>query len=179
MRLAREGLLVLSRFDRAARREYVAAFNTTGTAQQVVVPTATPSATWSALLGTTTSVTSAVDGRLTVTVPPIGALLLRAGTELPRRSVGKLRVTVAPDDFSTLQRIEVTGVGADPASVSVAQRRTGGRWRRLGVDPSAPYRVFVDPRGYRKGETVELVAVARSSSGAVSVSPVVQAVVRR
>jgi hypothetical protein len=46
------------------------------------------------------------------------------------------------------------------------------------VDDGAPYRVFIDPRRYRKGGQVALVAVVRASDGSVSTSPVVSVVPR-
>jgi hypothetical protein len=96
------------------------------------------------------------------------------------RPVGRLAVRVGADDFTLLQRIQVTGVGDDPASVTVAVMRSGdSSWRRVGIDASPPYRVFVDPRSFRKGERVSVVAVARSSSGVVTTSPVAAVVVRR
>lgn len=179
VRLAANGVLVVSRFDLAARREYVAAFNTNGSPSTVRVRTVTPSAVWTPLLGAPTAPSSGPGGTLTLTVPALGAVLLRAGSDLPVRPVGRLAVQIGPDDLSLLQRIRVTGVGDDPASVAVAVRRGSGAWRRVGIDASPPYRVYVDPQGYRRGERVEVVAVARSSTGAVTTSPVVGAVLRR
>jgi hypothetical protein len=106
--------------------------------------------------------------------------LLRADGALPRRSLGPIRVGVAADDLTTLNRAQVTGVGVDPATVTVAVRREQDRgWRRLGVDASPPYRVFFDPRRYRNGESLHVVGVALSTAGEVSVSPVVKVVVHR
>lgn len=179
VRLAANGVLVVSRFDLAARREYVAAFNTNAAPATVTVRTVTPGVSWSPLLGTSATPSSGAAGTLTLTVPALGSTLLRADAALPVRAVGRLTVRVGSDDLSLLQRIQVTGVGDDPASVAIAVRRGSGAWRRVGVDASPPYRVYVDPQGYRKGERVEVVAVARSSSGAVTISPVVGAVLRR
>jgi hypothetical protein len=180
VRLAANGVLAVSRFDLAARREYMAAFNTTAAPASVTVRTATPSSAWEALLGTGTPPPSGADGRLRVSVPALGAVLLRAAAALPVRPVGRLAVRVGADDFTLLQRIQVTGVGDDPASVTVAVMRSGdSSWRRVGIDASPPYRVFVDPRSFRKGERVSVVAVARSSSGVVTTSPVAAVVVRR
>jgi hypothetical protein len=43
----------------------------------------------------------------------------------------------------------------------------------VGVDGSAPYRVFLDPRRYRRGETLYVLAVARALDGATTRSRVV------
>jgi hypothetical protein len=65
-------------------------------------------------------------------------------------------------------------------SVAFAVRRAGAkRWTRLAVDDSPPYRAFLDPARYRRGERVHLVAVARSLDGRMAVSNVVPLAVRR
>ena len=50
--------------------------------------------------------------------------------------------------------------------------------RRLGVDDSAPYAVYIDPRKYRKGERISLVAVIRASAGSITTSTVLSATPR-
>jgi hypothetical protein len=40
------------------------------------------------------------------------------------------------------------------------------------VDDSAPYRAFLDPRSFRKGARVQVVAVARGFDGTTAVSKV-------
>jgi hypothetical protein len=85
-----------------------------------------------------------------------------------------------PDDLSALRKVAVAVGGGAPATVAVGLRRERGRgWVRLGVDASPPYRVFLDPRRYRKGEKLQLVAVARSLDGQVAVSPVVSVTLPR
>ncbi len=172
VRLAREGVLAVSRFDRDARREYLAVFNPGEEATRVTVQTATPSATWESLLGGASS-TSAANGRMTLTLPPLSALLLRAGADLPKRGAAKATLRVKPDEISSLLRVSATASTLDPLSVTFAVRRAGSRaWARLGVDDSAPYAVYLDPRRYRKGHRISLVAVARASDGSISTSPV-------
>jgi glycosidase len=179
-RLAREGLLVLSRFDAAARREYVAAFNAATAQARVTVPTATPGTTWTPLLGTTSQATSDAAGRLTLTLPPLTAVLVRADADLPARTPGAVRLRVAPDELSSLHRVQASVAGADPVTVTLAMRRDGDRaWKRLGIDQSPPYRAYADLRGVRRGARVHFVAVVRSSTGAVTTSPVVTSSVRR
>jgi hypothetical protein len=173
-------VLVLRRFDAVARREYLAAFNAQRKAVTVTVPTATPGAAWATLLGPGAPGSSGTDGRVTITIPALGAVLLRAEADLPQRSAATARLRVSLDDFSVLHRVQVAVAGVDPATVTVAFRRDGDtRWRRLAIDASPPYRAFVDLRRYRKGERVHFVAVVRSSSGDVSTSPVVAYEVQR
>jgi hypothetical protein len=178
VRLAREGVLAVSRVDREARREYLAVFNAGEEAARVTIQTATPDAAWEALLGTLTRTTNR-DGRMTVVIPPLSSHLLRAQSDLPRHGAAKLRVRVVPDRFTNLFRVSATPSSIDPLHVTFAVQRSGRPWARLGTDDGAPYGVFVDPRDYRRGQRVSFVAVARASDGSVSSAAPVTVVPRR
>jgi alpha-amylase len=172
VRLAQQSILAVSRIDRASRHEYLAVFNAGEESARVTVSTATPSASWEPLLGTA-GAQSAATGRVTLTVPALSAVLLRAEAELPKRGAARPALTVRPDEISSLLRVSAAASTLDPLSVTFAVRRAGAsRWSRLGVDDSGPYAVYVDPRRYRKGERISLVAVVRASDGSVSTSPV-------
>ena len=86
---------------------------------------------------------------------------------------------VAADDLSELLRVSATPAAAGTASVSFAVKRARTGWRRLAADDSPPFRAFLDPRDYDRGETVHVVAIARGLDGSLAVSPVVPTVVRR
>ncbi|HYI75722.1 MAG TPA: alpha-amylase family glycosyl hydrolase [Gaiellaceae bacterium] len=173
VRLAREEALVVSRIDAAARREYLAAFNASEAAVNVTVQTATPSSAWSPLLGTATATTSLANGRTTLRIPPLSAVLLRADATLPRRGAAKLRLAISSDRFTNLVRVAADASSVDPLSVTFALKRPGKKWTRVGTDDGAPYGVFVDPQSFRRGQTVSFVAVARASDGTISRSAVV------
>ncbi len=180
VRVAREGTLVVSRIDRDARREYIAAFNASEESVSVTAQTATPSASWSSLLGSGAVVTSAANGRVTLRIPALSAVLYRADEELPRRGPARVTLRVAPDRFTNLVRLSATATTSDPLSVTFAVRRPGSAaWRRVGTDDGGPYGVYVDPTDYKRGERVFFVAVALASEGSVSTSPVVTTAVRR
>ena len=84
-----------------------------------------------------------------------------------------MTVRVTPDRFTNLVRIAATSTSVDPLSVTFAVKRPGKKWTRVGTDDGAPYGVFVDPRDFRRGQSVSFVAVARASDGSVSTSPVI------
>jgi glycosidase len=175
VRVAQQGLLAVSRIDSSARREYLAVFNAGEAAARVTVQTSTPSASWEPLLGSVEA-TSAANGRVALTVPALSALLLRAGAALPERGAARATVRVRPDEISSLLRVSATVSTLDPLAVTFAVWRAGtAGWTRLGADDSAPYAVYLDPRRYRKGESISLVAVVRASDGSVSTSPVFSA----
>jgi hypothetical protein len=181
VRLAREGVLVVSRIDRESRREYLVAFNAGDQPTRVSAQTATPNAGWALLFGPGSTVSSNRFGRATIRIPPLSALVYRAEraeAELPRRGRARVTLNVAPDRFTNLIRLGATPQSVDPLSVTFAVRR-GGSWRRLGTDDGAPYRVFIDPRDYRRGARVSFVAAVLASDGSVSASRVVTTVVRR
>jgi hypothetical protein len=87
-------------------------------------------------------------------------------------------VKARPDTLSEYFGLTATLKTLDPASVSFATRRAGKAWTRVAVDDGAPYRAFLDPAKFRRGERIEVVAVARGSNGSTAVSPVIVATPR-
>jgi glycosidase len=167
VRYAKDAVLVVSRVDAATGREAVAAFNSGATAATVTVKTATPGATWSVAYGGGTA-----SGSLTLTIPPISALVAVPSATMPRAKPATPVLRAAPDALTDFEALTAT-VAGEPVSVWFAIRRRGGSWRKVAVDDSAPYRGFVDPLSFEKGEKAEAVAVARGLDGSVAVSRVV------
>ena len=101
-------------------------------------------------------------------------ILLRAGADLPVSAPPAPVLKVSPDDLTSMFRASATVATSQPLSVAFAVRRgAGGAWRRLAVDDSPPYRAFVEPQHYHRGEGLFIVAIARSLDGATAVSKVV------
>ncbi len=173
VRAARAGTFVVSRIDRAERREYLAAFNASEQPAAVVVQTATPASSWTSLFGAGSASASLANGRTTVRIPPLSTTLFLAESTLPRRGAARVTVRVAPDRFTNLVRVAATSTSVDPLSVTFAVKRPGKKWARVGTDDGAPYGVFVDPRDFRRAQQISFVAVARASDGSVSTSPVI------
>jgi hypothetical protein len=179
VRLASGPVLAVSRIDATARREYVAAFNSGTTTAHLLVPTSTPSATWTRLLGAgSRNEVSSDSGLLVFPIPPTSALLLRADADLPVVRPAAPKVRTSADNLSELVRVSAMTT-AKTVSVAFAVRRATGGWRRLAVDDSPPYRAFLDPKSFRRRETVHLVAIARALDGTTAVSAVVPTIVRR
>ncbi len=100
--------------------------------------------------------------------------------ELPRPGAVRATLRAAVDRFTNLKVVSATVASRDPVSVSFAARRPEAKsWSLLAVDDGAPYRVFLDPRRYKRGERVSVVAVVRASDGTVSTSPVLSLQVRK
>jgi glycosidase len=178
VRRADAGVLAFSRVDAAARREYVAVFNAGTAAARVTVPTGTPGATWTPLLGTEAHPASGADGGLALDLQPLAAVLLRADADLPAPAPAKPKLQVGGDDLSDLVRVSA-GAAAAGTSVAFAVKRGSGPWRLLAADDSPPFRAFLDPASYRRKERVMLVAIARSLDGRTAVSSVVPFVPKR
>jgi glycosidase len=180
VRYAKGSLLAVSRIDAVSHRELVAVFNSDTAPVRISVATATPSASWTALLGGGGgALSSDASGKLTVTVPGLSAVLARAESPIPVTTPPRPRLSVGPDALSNLWQVSATVQGSQPLSVAFAVRRAGSRtWLRLDVDDSPPYRAFLDPARFHKDERVSLLAIARSLDGKTSVSAVVPFVVR-
>jgi hypothetical protein len=69
--------------------------------------------------------------------------------------------------------------GRAPVSVAFAVKRADEPWRRVAIDDSPPYRAFLTQSEFRPGESVSVVAVARSLDGRIAVSLVRTQVPRR
>ncbi len=180
VRYAQDGVLVLSRFDREDRREYLVAFNAGEQDASVTVTTATPSTRWLQLFGSDVKLAeSDTSGRISVGIPALGAVVARAEGQLPRRGAARATLRFGADRFTSLKVLTAVVTGRDPASVTFAVRRPGAKsWTRVAVDDGAPYRAFLDPRRFKRGEKVAAVAVVRASDGAVSTTPVLSVQVR-
>lgn len=178
VRLASGPVLAVSRFDLVKRHEYVAAFNAGTTRAEVTIATATPDSAWSALYGTAPGARSTAAARLRLSLAPLEAVLVRADAELPRRTPVRATLVARPDDLTGLFQTRATVATAEPVSVSFALKRPRGQWTRIAADDSPPYRGFLEPRGFRRGERVHVVAIVRWPDATVTVSPVIAAVPR-
>jgi glycosidase len=179
VRLASGPLLVVSRFDLATRHEYVAAFNAGTSRVSVTVQTGTPESTWSTLLGEAAGARSTAAGKLTLSLAPLTAGLIRADRALPSRAPVRPALTVRPDELTNLVQARATVATLEPVSVAFAVKRSSGRWTRIAADDSPPYRGFLDPAWFRRGERVGVVALARWPGGTTTLSSVATTVPRR
>jgi glycosidase len=169
-RLASKQTFVVSRIDRAARREYVVAFNSGTTGTKMQIATATPSSSWTRLLGQSVSVTSSASGSLVLALPPLSALVLKADSDLPKRAAPVPVLRYGTDDLSQMRVLTAKVATADPVSVTFAIRRGSGAWQRVASDDSPPYRAFLEPGKFRKGERVRLAAVVQATDGSTAIS---------
>jgi len=163
-RLADGGVFAFSRFDREERREFVIAINTGDTEQTVTV--STWGGTFSPVLGEADAATAGSDGTITVAVPALGTVVLRADAALPGTDAPQvsLQEPQAADDAA---RVEVVAdVDAENyAEVSFWAKSADDEWTHIGTDDNAPFRVFHDVSTLTPGEAIEYVAVASDGTG--------------
>ncbi|MEV0605429.1 pullulanase-type alpha-1,6-glucosidase [Polymorphospora rubra] len=162
------GVFAFSRVDPKQRIEYVAAVNNAGTAQTVTVDTWSAGANFRGVYGTNVTTRAGADGKLTITVPPLSAVALRADKAVPQPGA-KPAVTIsapAADAAVATRAAVVADVTGDPLStVTVAAKVGDGKWTLVGTADRAPYTVHHDLDGLAAGTRVEYKAAVRDSRG--------------
>ena len=169
------GVYAFSRIDATEDREFLVALNNATTAKTVTVPTEMRRATfrqvWPAAKA---SLRTDVEGRTTITVPPLSAMVWRAAGTLPGRKVAPAIHLEKPSAGGTVGGRAPISVGVPDGGfnqVTIAWRPAGADdWTPLGTDDNAPYRVFHDVATMPKGTLLEYRAVLRDSSGNLSVA---------
>ncbi|MEU7516120.1 pullulanase-type alpha-1,6-glucosidase [Streptomyces sp. NPDC042898] len=161
-RLAEGSVYAFSRTDAKTRTEYLVATNSATTDKTVTVPV--DSADFRALYGGQGAV-AAKDGKVTVTVPALSSLVLRADKPLPTPAAGPTLSLDAPAAGATGTvelSADVTGGGLN--RVVFAAQVGNGRWQTLGTADHAPYKVTQHVTA-AAGTALRYKAVAVDSAG--------------
>ncbi len=138
-RYAEGSVYAFSRTDAAQRTEYLVASNSATTAKTVTVPV--DSANLRFLYGGQGAVTAA-GGRITVTVPALSSLVLKADKPLAdpaAKPAVSLKAPAAGSTGTVELTADVTGGGLN--RVVFAAQTGNGRWQTLGTADHAPYKV--------------------------------------
>src|SRR3954454_1011552 len=166
------GIYAISRIDKAAKREYVVVANNATTAKTATFSTYSAGSKLVPLLGATSDLRAASDGRVTVTVPPLSVAVYRANSTMAQPKSAPAIYPTSPSAGAVVGgRAEIGAAlpGNTFAEVSFLQRPVGtSAWTPLGTDDNAPYRVFHDVSGLAKGTLVEYRMVAKDLAGHVS-----------
>ncbi|MCB8906709.1 MULTISPECIES: pullulanase-type alpha-1,6-glucosidase [unclassified Streptomyces] len=161
-RLAEGSVYAFSRTDAKTRTEYLVATNSATTDKTVTVPV--DSADFRALYGGQGAV-AAKDGKVTVTVPALSSLVLKADRALPAPATGPTLSLDAPAAGATGTvelSADVTGGGLN--RVVFAAQVGNGRWQTLGTADHAPYKVTQHVTA-AAGTALRYKAVAVDSAG--------------
>ncbi|GCE75801.1 pullulanase-type alpha-1,6-glucosidase [Cellulomonas biazotea] len=158
-----------SRVDTTEKVEHLVALNNGTAPATVTVDTLTPGATFTGLYGTDGTVTAAADGTVSVTVPALSAVVLRAGTTVGApETAGPITLDV-PGAGAAVSGVAPVGAGvADDVwnQTSFAYRVVGDTdWTALGTAETTSPRVYHDVTGLERGTLVEYRAVTVDAAG--------------
>ncbi|GAA1788121.1 pullulanase-type alpha-1,6-glucosidase [Planosporangium flavigriseum] len=164
------GIFAFSRVDPAQRGEYVVATNNANTAQTATF--GTYGGSFERLYPNAGErVASDAGKRLTVTVPPLSAVVYKATKPLSKPATAptiKITKPAAGQQVPTRAEI-VADVTGDPlATVAYAVQIGNGPWQSLGTATRAPYRVYHDLAGLEGGTKLRYKAVVRDGAGRTS-----------
>ncbi len=169
---ARAGVYAFSRVDRRTGVEYVVALNNATTAKSATFDTFNAHERFSPLYGSNTALRSDHDGRVTVRVPALSAVVFKARTRVDRGWRPTVPLLTAPAPGGVVGgRAEISAeLNTDKfAQASFWYRPVGtSDWRQLGTDDNAPYRVFHDVTQFAMGTLLEYRVVVQDAAGRIS-----------
>ncbi|MFJ8790466.1 pullulanase-type alpha-1,6-glucosidase [Streptomyces sp. NPDC102462] len=136
------GIYAFTRTDARTGQEYVVAFNNAEQAEAATFATGSAGMTYRGVYGSTDSVRSGTDRRITVTVPAGTAVVYKAAGPLARPAA-KPAITLTAPAAGATGTVELSaGVdGGQLNRVVFAAQVGNGPWRTLGSADHAPYRV--------------------------------------
>jgi hypothetical protein len=167
---AEAGVYAFSRIDGREQREYVVALNNAEEPRTAAIPTDVARGGFGRLYGDgPASLRTGADRRLTLTLPPLSAVVYALDGRIPRSHRAPAIALEEPAPAAAARgRMEVR---ADVEGSSFYEvtflARTGdhGRWRSIGTDDNGPYRVFHDVSGLRAGTSLQYKAVVLDNRG--------------
>ena len=164
IRYVKDSLLVISKKDETANREYVVAFNNSTKPVKATVSTATSMGGWKIMLGNT-KVTSSKE-KVTLTAPALSTLVLKANKAIDKTTVKVGKITSEMDFLSGYYETKASVVSQDMLKVTFYGRTSPNQsWKSLGTDTNSPYSVYIDPLNYLD-KKLQIRADAVNSKGA-------------
>jgi len=163
IRIAKDSLLVISKKDDVENREYIVAFNNSTKPIKTTISTATSAGGWKSLLGT--SAIGISNEKVTVTVPALSTLVLKANKGIDKTAVKVGKITSAMDFLTGYYETKAALISQDLLRVTFYCRTSADQpWISLGTDTNAPYSVYIDPLDY-EGKKLEIRADVVNSKG--------------
>ncbi|MCP8999581.1 alpha-amylase family glycosyl hydrolase [Pseudarthrobacter sp. RMG13] len=163
------GIYAFSRTGSEDQREYVVALNNSEQPQTAEVPTYIGKRSYTRIYGDAAEeAKTSADGKLTVTVPPLSAVVYQSSGRIPHSkaapAVSLQEPAAAPADNG---RIKVTADvgGTSFYEVTFEARTAGGGWAPIGTDDTAPYQVFHDVAALDAGTALEYRATVLDNGG--------------
>jgi hypothetical protein len=104
--------------------------------------------------------------KVTVTVPALSTLVLKANKGIDKTSVKVGKITSKMDFLTGYYETKAAITSQDLLRVTFYYRTGADQpWMSLGTDTNAPYSVYIDPLDY-EGKKIEIRAEAINSKGA-------------
>jgi glycosidase len=181
LRATSEGAVAMSRY--ANGQEYVVVYNSDEKPVSIEIPVSTTSQ-WSQIYGP--KVEPKVTGkRITLTIPAISTIILKADSKFvantkPSVNLGKISIDYATPYWLGLR---ATVPGDEFVQVNFQMRVKGAKsWTNLGTSDRRTfqsediqgglYRAFIQPRKYRSGTSIEVMAIVRNEAGDLAYSKI-------
>ncbi len=156
------GVYAFSRVDRDEKIEYLVALNNATTEQSVDVTTLTPLASYTPVHGGRADVTANADGVVSLTVPALSAVVVKAD-RMVAASSGEVSLDVADGTAVTGNTVGMTATIAEDrwAETTFAMRTydDGAAWSTIGVAEDDTPRVYADVSALAEGTPLEVRAV--------------------
>ena len=163
IRTVKDSLFVISKKDSIENREYLVAFNNSTKPMKATITSATSVGGWKVLLGK--SKLAIKNENVTVTVPALSTLVLKANKGIDKTSVKVGKITSEMDFLTGYYETKATIVSQDLLQVTFFCRTSADQpWVSLGTDTNAPYSVYIDPLEYQ-GKKIEIRAEVLNSKG--------------
>ncbi|WP_448002603.1 pullulanase-type alpha-1,6-glucosidase [Agromyces bauzanensis] len=163
------GVYAFSRVDRTERVEYLVATNNANEPRTVPVPTLTGDGAFQVLYGDGSAVTADAAGVVSVTVPPLGAVVWKADRPVSAPGAASAISVDVPVAGAGVSGMSPVGADVDDATwqeTSFAWRIAGGdEWHALGTAEDTTPRVFHDTAGLAQGTLLEYRAVSTDAAG--------------
>ncbi|MFF1252104.1 alpha-amylase family glycosyl hydrolase [Pseudarthrobacter sp. NPDC058329] len=153
------GIYAFSRTNADDQREYVVALNNSEQAQTADVPTYIAKRNYTRVYGEgAAEAKSSANATLTVTVPPLSAVVYQSSGRIPHSKAAPAVVLQEPSAAQGDNgRLKVTADvdGASFYQVTFEAKTAAGAWEAIGTDDTAPYQVFHDVAALEAGTSVE------------------------
>jgi glycosidase len=168
------GIYAFSRVGRAERVEYLVAINNAETEQTASFAALTPDAGFDPVWPAgAPGLASGAAGDVTVTVPPLSAIVWRADASVPPSPSAPAITLADPEPFFLNKDGHVreglwlsSGLDRDLyAEVTFAMSVDGGAFTVLGTDDNAPYQIFASTEGLEPGTPLAFTAIVDDLSG--------------
>jgi len=169
------GIYAFSRTDTEDQREYVVALNNSEQAQTAEVPTYIAKRNYTRIYGEgADEAKTSADGKLTVTVPPLSAIVYQSSGRIPHSKAAPAVVlqepAAAPGDNGRL-KVSADVDGSSFYEVTFETKMAGGNWQPIGTDDTAPFQVFHDVAALDAGTPLEYRATVLDNGGHTATSP--------